>query len=90
MSSISDSSGSADPAVAPNPKDKKHKWARGKHMTPAKRAKQFSDVMEVRGDCMWCLGLVDAKNRQSASKGLRQAAICLFCNGDVEERFSKL
>ena len=33
-------------------------------------------------------GLVDAKNRQKAGKGLRQAAVTMFCNGDVEHRFS--
>ena len=34
-------------------------------------------------------GLVDTKNRQKGSKELRQAAIALFCNGDVEDRFTK-
>ena len=32
-------------------------------------------------------GLVDGKNRQKAGKVLRQAAITLFCNGDLEQRF---
>lgn len=34
-------------------------------------------------------GLIDAKNRQSMGASLRQAAVCLFCNGDMEERFTK-
>ena len=33
-------------------------------------------------------GLVDAKNRQKMGKGLRQAAVTMFCNGDVEQRFT--
>ena len=33
-------------------------------------------------------GLVDAKNRQQMGKALREAAIILFCNGDIEGRFA--
>ena len=34
-------------------------------------------------------GLVDVKNRQRMGKDLREACVTLFCNGDVEERFTK-
>lgn len=33
-------------------------------------------------------GLIDAKNRQAIGQGLREAAVVLYCNGDVEQRFS--
>lgn len=33
---------------------KKRKWTRGSTMTAHKRAKQFPEDMEVRGDAMWC------------------------------------
>lgn len=36
------------------PKGKKRIWNRGKTITPAKRAKQYADVMEVIGEQMWC------------------------------------
>ena len=32
-------------------------------------------------------GLLDLKNRQRANKELRQAAVTMFCYGDVEQRF---
>ena len=35
------------------------------------------------------LALVDMKNRNRASEGLQAAAIGMFCNGDVEQRFHK-
>ena len=34
-------------------------------------------------------GLIDAKNRQKMSPAFRATAVAMFCNGDVEERFSK-
>ena len=34
-------------------------------------------------------GLVDAKNRQKMSSSLRQAAVGMYCNGDVECRFTE-
>ena len=34
-------------------------------------------------------GLVDVKNRQSMGKDLCEACVTMFCNGDVEERFTK-
>ena len=34
-------------------------------------------------------GLVDVNNRQSMGKDLREAYVTMFCNGDVEERFTK-
>ena len=52
---------------------------------------------------LWCLvtsaaversfslaGLIDAKNRQKMGKGLREAAVAMYCNGDLEQRFSSL
>ena len=36
-------------------KGKKRKWKRGSTMTAAKRALQFPEVMEVRGESMWCI-----------------------------------
>ena len=38
-----------------NQKGKKRKWNRGRTMTAAKRARQFPEVMEVRGEAMWCI-----------------------------------
>ena len=34
---------------------KKRVPPRGKHSTPMKRARQFPEVMDVRGEAMWCL-----------------------------------
>ena len=34
-------------------------------------------------------GLVDVNNRQSMGRDLREACVTMFCNGDVEERFTK-
>ena len=34
-------------------------------------------------------GLIDVKNRQRMGKDLREAYVTMFCNGDVEERFTK-
>ena len=34
-------------------------------------------------------GLIDTKNRQRMGKDLRQAAVTMFCNGDVEGRFTR-
>ena len=36
-------------------KGKKRVIERGRHSTPEKRAKQFPEVMGVRGDALWCL-----------------------------------
>ena len=33
--------------------------------------------------------LIDAKNRQMMRPAFRATAVAMFCNGDVEERFSK-
>ena len=33
--------------------------------------------------------LIDTKNRNRASEELKAAAIGMFCNGDIEERFSQ-
>ena len=43
-------------AVPSTPAKKKGDWERGAKMTPQKRAnqKEFHDVMEVRGEQMWC------------------------------------
>ena len=42
-------------AKAPKKKGKKRTPARGRHTIPQKRARPFSDMMEVRGEAMWCL-----------------------------------
>ena len=34
-------------------------------------------------------GLIDAKNRQKASETFKAAAVGLYCNGDVEGRFTQ-
>ena len=34
-------------------------------------------------------GLIDAKNRQKMSPAFRATAVAMFCNDDVEERFTK-
>ena len=34
-------------------------------------------------------GLIDVKNRQRMGKDLCDACVTIFCNGDVEERFTK-
>ena len=34
-------------------------------------------------------GLVDVKDRHSMGKDLREAYVTMFCNGDIEKRFTK-
>ena len=43
-------SGSSDNAVG----NKRRKWARGSTMTAQKRARQFAEDTEVRGEAIWC------------------------------------
>ena len=35
-------------------------------------------------------GIIDAKNRNRLKEENRNAAVVAYCNGDIEERFSKV